>query len=309
MIERVVSTTAGQPYELTMQVSPRPGFESYADFEVRAVDVASGTVLKTWTVNADGTPISQLTWTQQTFRFEGTGSDVRLEIEDTGAVHANGRGAYIDDIRFGESQGYTADDVIDLSQHIAVSLVDNDGSETLGSIEISGIPSGFSLESGGSSITITGGTAQVTAAQLGGLNLTSPAGYDGELNLTIVTSSAEISNGDSATSSDVLTIPIVSNSATVPAGFATFSGSSSDDSMTGTAGDDQLYGGDGSDTLSGGEDPRSRSFVERRWRRSAGRRRRLRRGLRRRCRQLQPGRLLAFRRSLRHHHGRQRRRP
>ena len=56
IVQRTVSTEDGTPYELSFQVSPRPGAEQYSDFTLQAVDVATGTVLKTLDVNWDGNP-------------------------------------------------------------------------------------------------------------------------------------------------------------------------------------------------------------------------------------------------------------
>ena len=246
-IQRVVSTQADTPYELSFDVSPRPGFESYMDFEVRVVDVATGNTLKTLSVDWDGNTVSQLTWTEYSISFVGTGGDVRLVFDDTGALHSGGRGAFIDDIRFGQSDGVAGNQPIDLSSLISVSLTDTDGSETLGNIDLSGLPDGATLDSGGTAITIADGSAQVSPAQLTNLTMTPPDGFSGDLNLTVTASATETSNGDTASASDTLTITVVSNDEDFDA-----SGAATNDTINGDGADNTLYGGAGDDTISGG---------------------------------------------------------
>ena len=246
-IQRVVSTQADTPYELSFDVSPRPGFESYMDFEVRVVDEVTGNTLKTLTVDWDGSTVSGLTWTEYSISFVGTGNNVRLIFDDIGAVHSGGRGAFIDDIRFSQSDGVAGNQSIDLSSLISVSLADTDGSETLGNIDLSGLPDGVTLDSGGTAISVVDGSAQVTPAQLSSLSMTPPDGFNGDLNITVTASSSEQSNGDTASASDTLTITVVSNDEDFDA-----SGAATNDTINGDATDNTLYGGAGTDTISGG---------------------------------------------------------
>ena len=255
-IERTISTTADTPYELSFQVSPRPGFESYMDFQVRVVDVSSSATLKTLAIDWDGSTVSRLTWTEHSISFLGTGGDVRLVMEDVGAVHREGRGAFVDDIRLSESSGTAAGSPIALSSLIAVSLIDTDGSESLDPIEIAGIPEGFLLESGGSTIAVVDGAAAVTPAQLSGLTLTSPEGFTGNVDLSVTATANEAANGDSASTTDRLTIDIVANDENLDslglAGKDTLDGDASDNTIHGGAGSDTLSGNSGADTLFGG---------------------------------------------------------
>ena len=264
-IERTISTTTDTPYELSFQVSPRPGFESYMDFQVRVVDVGTGATLKTLAVDWDGNTASTLTWTEHSISFLGTGGDVRLVIEDVGAVHPSGRGAFVDDIRLAESSGTAAGDPIALSSLISVALTDSDGSESLDPIEIAGIPEGFTLESGGSAITVVDGVAQVTPAQLSGLTMNTPEGFTGDVDLSVTASSTEAANGDTASVTDTLTVNIVSNDENLDGlGLAsndtlngdgstnTLYGGAGSDSLSGNGGADTLFGGSGDDVLNGG---------------------------------------------------------
>ena len=101
---------------------------------------------------------------------------------------------------------------VDIPLTITTSLTDTDGSETLGNIRISGVPSGFTLSAGTDQ---GGGVWVLTKAQLSGLTIKSPANYDGNVNLTVsVTSTEQISDDDfdltnnTATSTDTVTISI-----------------------------------------------------------------------------------------------------
>ena len=262
-----VTTLADTPYELSFDVSPRPGFESYMDFQVSAIDVGTGTVLKTLTIDWDGTPVTELTWQQHTLSFVGTGGDVQLVFQDIGTLHASGRGAFIDDIQFKQSDGFNGAQAIDLSGLIAVSLTDTDGSETLGDITLSDIPAGAVVMSGGTGITVVDGVAQVTPAQLGSLTIQPPAGFTGDLNLQVTATTTETSTGGTSSVTDTLTIGVVSNdedldslgtagnnTLTGDAGDNTLYGGTGNDTLTGNAGEDVLYGGSGDDTINGGDD-------------------------------------------------------
>ena len=243
-----VSTTADTPYELSFDVSPRPGFESYMDFEVSAIDVSTGTVLKTVAIDWDGNTVSEMTWEQHSIEFVGTGGDVRLVFTDVGVVHSSGRGAFVDDIRFSQSSGFAGGAAIAMSALIAVSLTDTDGSENLGNIEIANIPTGAVLEVSGVAVSVVDGVATVTPAQLPNLTFTAPDGFTGDLDLEVTATSTETSNGNTASTTDTLTMTIVSNDENFDS-----SGSSSSTTVNGDSSDNILYGGAGNDTLNGGD--------------------------------------------------------
>jgi len=91
---------------------------------------------------------------------------------------------------------------------ISSALTDTDGSESL-SIEIGGIPTGATLtNTAGDTITITNGSATLTAGQLDGLAVTPGADSNVDFDLT-VTATATESNGDTAVVSDTLTVDVV----------------------------------------------------------------------------------------------------
>jgi len=87
---------------------------------------------------------------------------------------------------------------------IVSDLHDLDGSEVL-SIEISGVPSGASLNKGSS---LGNGVWSLTSAQLTGLTVTPPVGSSQDFDLTVKAIAIEGSNGDMATSTQTLSVKV-----------------------------------------------------------------------------------------------------
>ncbi|OLO03143.1 VCBS domain-containing protein, partial [Salinicola socius] len=99
------------------------------------------------------------------------------------------------------------DSVVHLSK-IAAALTDIDGSETLGSVRLSGIPVGATISDGTNTFVATSGK---TSVDLGGWNLNTLtvkpiADYNGSFNLVASVTSTESSNRDTSTTS--VTIPV-----------------------------------------------------------------------------------------------------
>ena len=91
---------------------------------------------------------------------------------------------------------------------IDVDMNDNDGSETL-SITISDIPSGAVLHDGdGNEISITGGSAELTAGQLEGLTITPPENSNVDFDLTVTATTTETSTGETASSEVTLSVDV-----------------------------------------------------------------------------------------------------
>ena len=114
-----------------------------------------------------------------------------------------------------ESSGFAAGDDIDLSSLINASLVDNDGSETI-TIELSGLPDGAELSSGGIAISISGGSAEVSASQLSDLTLNLGDTFTGNLDLGVTATSTESSTGASSSVSDTLSLTVIENNYSAP---------------------------------------------------------------------------------------------
>ncbi len=146
----------------------------------------------------------------------------------------------------------TGDAAIALS--VAAALGDLDGSESL-AIEISGVPAGWTLSAG--TVDPDTGAYLLTASDLGGLTLTPPPGTIDSIALTITARATEASNGDSASSSGILTVSVANGT---PGNDVLVGGPGDDvidalagnDLIVGLGGNDVLFGSEGNDTLRGG---------------------------------------------------------
>ncbi|MBE0484417.1 MAG: cadherin-like domain-containing protein, partial [Bacterioplanes sp.] len=109
-------------------------------------------------------------------------------------------------IFFGDNEGDAAT-AIPISQ-INAALVDTDGSETL-SVSIAGIPVGSVISDGVNSYTVpAGGVADVTGWNLSALTLTTPERVAGQIDLTVTVTATEISNGSTASTTDVISVSV-----------------------------------------------------------------------------------------------------
>ena len=84
--------------------------------------------------------------------------------------------------------GATGDQGSTIDLDINVALTDNDGSETLESITISGVPSGATLNNGSQ---VSSGVWEVPVNQLGNLKINTPGNLEGTYNLTVTATSTE----------------------------------------------------------------------------------------------------------------------
>ncbi|WP_343049634.1 tandem-95 repeat protein [Azospirillum melinis] len=89
---------------------------------------------------------------------------------------------------------------------ITAALADTDGSETLASIIIEGVPAGASLSAG--YLDSTTGRWVLTPGQLAGLKFTPPHDASGTFQLTVTAVSREISNADRATTTKTLNVEV-----------------------------------------------------------------------------------------------------
>ncbi len=87
-----------------------------------------------------------------------------------------------------------------LALNITAGLVDTDGSEVL-TVRIVGVPIGSALSAG---TQVSTDTYEVDAADLPGLMLTPPAGFSGDVTLSIIAVATEQSNGDTATTAALM---------------------------------------------------------------------------------------------------------
>ncbi|MFL0802012.1 MAG: retention module-containing protein [Agarilytica sp.] len=169
---------------------------------------------------------------------------------------------------------------IEISNIEALST-DDDGSENIVSVVISGIPVGANLTDGENEFLGTIGQDAIDVLgegwDLTNIQIRPPAGFVGDFNLTVTATSEESSNADQAFSSETILISVddlsdfsdgidpdlVNTDDTL---FGTVSGDTltgtadddlivadaGDDQVSGLAGNDILDGGSGADTLDGG---------------------------------------------------------
>jgi hypothetical protein len=83
---------------------------------------------------------------------------------------------------------------------ITAALVDDNGSETLSAITVTGLPTGFALSAGTNGV--------VDATDWAALTVSTPLHWSGKLQLTLSATSAESSNGDAATSTATATLTV-----------------------------------------------------------------------------------------------------
>ena len=89
---------------------------------------------------------------------------------------------------------------------ISDALTDTDGSESLGLVTISGLPTDATLSAG---TNLGGGVWTVSQAQLTGLTAAFAASKSGVANLTVSVTSTEASNNDTATTTGTLTLTVL----------------------------------------------------------------------------------------------------
>ncbi|MBI3496133.1 MAG: tandem-95 repeat protein [Proteobacteria bacterium] len=203
-------------------------------FTVQVSDGHGGTATHTVDINVtpqtDGVNLSAANVTVdlsqgQNQTMAGTGGNDTLM---GGSGNDNVSGGDGNDTLYGDGQGtYTA------SLNITDSLKDVDGSESLTSVTIGGVPAGASLSAGTHNAD---GSWTLSASQLNGLSITTQEGSD--VHLTISAGSAE-AGGSAVMSSTILDVHFTGNAA-------------GNDVLNGGGGNDTLYGGGGNDTLSGG---------------------------------------------------------
>ena len=141
---------------------------------------------------------------------------------------------------------------------IAAALNDTDGSETL-ALSVAGFPEGAVLVDGsGNAISITNGVADLSNANLTGLNVTVPGNAaDFQLTVTATATDSEPAGEADTDSSDntattTATIDVVIEGGT-GYGDDTIFGGAGDDVIHGNAGDDVLYGDSPAQAISGSQ--------------------------------------------------------
>ncbi|WP_445571046.1 retention module-containing protein [Pseudomonas sp. E102] len=158
----------------------------------------------------------------------------------TGVADLTNAGVSVSDLHGTNGEGYydgfklnegAEGGSVNLSK-ITTALTDTDGSESL-SVKIGGMPEGSVLSDGAGHTATVGanGEASVTGWNLGSLNLTPPTYFNGQINLTVTSTSTETLGGSATTTAHIpVTVhPAVYNAATATSGS---------DNVTGTDGND-----------------------------------------------------------------------
>ena len=105
----------------------------------------------------------------------------------------------------GGPQGAVGQEDSAIALNLSAALTDIDGSETIGSIVLSGVPVGAVLSAG----TLNeDGSYTLTQAELVGLTVTPPANRDENFELNVAATTVEAANGDSATSTTTFTVNV-----------------------------------------------------------------------------------------------------
>ena len=215
----VVTVTDAQGLEdnaiglsIDVQLSDTDGSESITDITISGVP--TGANLSAGTDNGDGT------WTLTTADLTGltvtpplnSNDDIQLtvtaessEIGDGSATAFSSFSVFITGVGDQptvdvQPAAGNEDTVIPLD--IQASLVDTDGSETIVSATITGVPDGATLSAG---TDLGGGTWVLAPAELTGLNITPPADSNEDLDITV---SATVQENDGATATTVTTLNV-----------------------------------------------------------------------------------------------------
>jgi hypothetical protein len=245
-----IQTHNGASYELSFDFSARPG----VDENTSRIEVLwDGVVIDT--IEADGSGLSDTSWSTFNYTLTGDGDISRLEFREDGVDLNYGRGGFLDNISLTEtSSGFTAtgdEDTAILLPDLSMTLNDTDGSES-GVLTISDIPVGAVLSDGASSFTASTGSTSVdiTSWNSDSLTVTPPLDFDGQFDLTITATATEASNGDTSSTVETLTVNVVNDHSEDEVN--SIYGTNNDNNLTGTAGDDYISGRGGDDTIFGG---------------------------------------------------------
>jgi hypothetical protein len=225
-IERLVETIAGATYTLSFDYAGAPGF-AVANTQI-------GIYVDGFKVGGYGgaSPRTALSWQTLSFSFTGNGQERRVAIvleggDGVATSNSTQRGAMLDDIHLietlpvGTGTVYGLADTAIALPSVSATLTDRFGSETLGLV-LFGLPVGAVLSdgvrtaAGGAAIDLAGWDLTRLAAQ-------PPAGFTGEISLTVRATSVETSNGARASVSQTLTVRVLPGTAVpTPAGVNAF---------------------------------------------------------------------------------------
>ena len=279
-ITRSVNTTAGMVYDLSFDYAGRFGFTTaFTQIGVYLDGVLISSFAKTSGQTA-------LDWWNMHSTFVGDGAAHQLLIRtDATQFNANGRGAFIDDLRLISTQGVVAGNKVTdptrtsiaLASYVSAALVDIDGSETL-SLQFANVPAGALIVTtanpGG--VAAVGGIITIAGSDLASARLEFASTITGHLSLGVTAVATETANsatastsqtlelnvlprsseidlaGDGLTQVSVAALTSVNDTLTATNVDSYLNGRAGNDSLTGGTANDHLDGGSGNDTLIGG---------------------------------------------------------
>ncbi|MEQ8443518.1 MAG: LamG-like jellyroll fold domain-containing protein, partial [Alphaproteobacteria bacterium] len=201
---------AGETVTISFDAATFGGWDSSGSY----VDYFSVTVNDTQLLNT-ATSINDTHSFEVTLDENGQIS-VNLAVDAT----AGDEGVNIDNFTVTSGDDWSGSTPSTLSYDLDISAQLPDAGETL-SVELSGLPDGATLTAGGQTITISGGTASLTADQLDGIVLTLPVDADNfTLTTTAITAEA---NGDTATTvvTSAIEVPDIADAPTLEVSNAT----------------------------------------------------------------------------------------
>ena len=149
------------------------------------------------------TPGSNFGWSTYEYDLVGDGETSRLELR---ATDQNSLGGLIDNVGF-EQTGFAPEQPVALN--VSTDLHDTDGSESL-SLVAGGLPDGAVLTDGVNSFTASTGNDSVDVSDwnLDALTVAAPSGYDGVMEISFTSTATESSNGDTASTSQSVSLNI-----------------------------------------------------------------------------------------------------
>ncbi|HEV6968357.1 Ig-like domain-containing protein [Roseateles sp.] len=211
-IERSLDTVDGAVYTLSLDYAGGLGFA--------AANTAIGIYVDGVKMGgyAGTSSTTALNWSSLSFQFAGNGQARRVAIVlEGGDAVAGGavpqRSANIDDIRIVETLPVSAGLVYGLVDTavalpaVAAALTDGFGGETL-TLSLTGLPAGAVLSDGVRSAA-GGGAIDLAGWDLAHLSATPPAGFTGDLALTVTAASTETSNGARASVSQGFVVRVL----------------------------------------------------------------------------------------------------
>ncbi|UJF20371.1 tandem-95 repeat protein (plasmid) [Vibrio sp. SS-MA-C1-2] len=145
-------------------------------------------------------------WESHAYTLTATTENPRLEFD---SPSQDGLGAILDTITV-VKVGVIEDQLIDLN--IEAILVDDDGSESLQSLILTGLPEGVVLSDGTNDFISTGNESLVDIAEwdLSQLTIQPTASFSGEILLEITAVSVEASTGETSSTTEVFPIDVLS---------------------------------------------------------------------------------------------------